>query len=108
MQPYSRLKRLAVLAARDAGKSTSEVVKKYDVSPSWVRRVVQQRRELGVVPPGEEVAERVVGVLQESLAQLGTGDGEQRLVPDRSCRLVTRGGLRDEPRHRLPEFQRVE
>jgi transposase len=51
MQAYSRLKRLAVLAARDADKPTSEVAKKYGVSPGWVRRVVQQRRELGKYGP---------------------------------------------------------
>jgi hypothetical protein len=39
MQAYSRLKRLAVLAARDAGNSTREFAEKYGVSQSGVRRV---------------------------------------------------------------------
>jgi hypothetical protein len=51
MQAYSRLRRLAVLAARDSGKSTREVARKFGVSESWVRRVVQQRRELAKLGP---------------------------------------------------------
>jgi transposase len=51
MKAYSRIKRLAVLAARDAGKSAKEVADRFSVSESWVRRVVQQRRELGKLGP---------------------------------------------------------
>lgn len=51
MRAYPRSKRLAVLVARDAGNSTQQVAEKYGVSESWVRRVVQQRRECGKCGP---------------------------------------------------------
>ena len=47
MRPYPKLIRLAVLRASDAGLPTMQVAKKFGCSRAWVRRVKQQRRELG-------------------------------------------------------------
>ena len=47
MRPYSEDLRLRVLAARDAGQPTEAVAERFDVSPAFVRRLVQRRREAG-------------------------------------------------------------
>jgi transposase len=39
------------LADSDLGHSTSRVAKKYRVSPAWVRRLKQRRRETGEIAP---------------------------------------------------------
>ena len=51
MRAYPLAKRLAVLRACDAGKTTSQVAKEFRCSPSWVRRVKQRRREGRLVGP---------------------------------------------------------
>ena len=51
MKPYSQDLRKRVLAKCDAGKSTDEVAELFDVSPAWVRRLKQRRRELGTIEP---------------------------------------------------------
>jgi transposase len=48
---YSKERRAEVLGACDAGKGTRQVALQFGVSESWVRRVKQQRRELGKVEP---------------------------------------------------------
>jgi transposase len=40
-----------VLADCDAGMATSAVADKYSVSPAWVRRLKQRRRDSGEVAP---------------------------------------------------------
>ncbi len=50
-RPYSKEFRREVLAACDAGGGTREVATRYDVSESWVRRIKQERRELGKTAP---------------------------------------------------------
>lgn len=47
MRAYPKLVRLAILRESDAGKPTCQVAKEFRCSPAWVRRVKQQRRELG-------------------------------------------------------------
>lgn len=49
MKAYTAEFRGQVLAARDAGESTHAVALRFSVSKSWVRRIVQQRRETGQV-----------------------------------------------------------
>jgi transposase len=49
MEAYSMDLRERVLAACDAGRSTVEVARFYEVSPAWVRRLKQRRREWGIV-----------------------------------------------------------
>jgi transposase len=51
MKAYSLDLRRLVLADSDAGQSTSRVAKKYRVSPAWVRRLKQRRRETGEITP---------------------------------------------------------
>jgi hypothetical protein len=51
MRAYPKLVRLAVLRESDARKSTSQVAREFGFSPSWVRRVKQERRELGKYGP---------------------------------------------------------
>lgn len=45
--PYSRDLRDRVLQASDRGMKTKHIAKTFRVSPSWVRRVKQRRRETG-------------------------------------------------------------
>ena len=51
MLPYSKEMRRDVLAACDTGGGTRAVALQFDVSESWVRRVQQERRELGKTAP---------------------------------------------------------
>ena len=48
---YSKEFRREVLAACDEGQGTREVATRFKVSESWVRRIKQQRRELGKTAP---------------------------------------------------------
>lgn len=49
--PYSAERRLEVLADADQGMGTRQIALKYNCSESWVRRVKQERRELGKTAP---------------------------------------------------------
>lgn len=49
MEAYSMDLRKRALSACDAGKSTVEVARLFEVSPAWVRRLKQRRREWGIV-----------------------------------------------------------
>ena len=51
MEAYSLDLRKRVLAACDAGKGTKEVARLFEVSPAWVRRLKQRRRELDTIEP---------------------------------------------------------
>lgn len=51
MEAYSLDLRKRVLAACDAGHGTKQVAEMFDVSPAWVRRLKQRRRELGTIEP---------------------------------------------------------
>jgi transposase len=51
MQSYSKEMRRDVLAACDAGEGTRSVALRFGCSESWVRRVKQERRELGKTAP---------------------------------------------------------
>jgi len=48
---YSKEFRREVLVACDSGKPTRIVATHFDVSESWVRRIKQERRELGKTAP---------------------------------------------------------
>ena len=54
MKPYSMDLRERVLADCDAGLGAKAVAQKYSVSESWVRRLLQRRREHGEVAPREQ------------------------------------------------------
>ncbi len=49
MEAYSLPLRKRVLSRCDAGHGTKQVAELFDVSPAWVRRLKQRRRELGIV-----------------------------------------------------------
>ena len=51
MRAYSMDLRLRVLAACDDGLTTAEAAEAFSVSPSWVRRLKQVRRDPGRVGP---------------------------------------------------------
>ena len=51
MAPYSKEMRREVLAACDRGEGTRAVALRFKCSESWVRRVKQERRELGKTAP---------------------------------------------------------
>ncbi len=51
MRAYSTDLRLRVLAACDDGMGTAEAADTFAVSPAWVRRIRQRRRETGEVAP---------------------------------------------------------
>lgn len=54
-KPYSMDLRERVAAARDEGMSTREVAETFDCSESWVRRLMQRRRELDTLAPTPRV-----------------------------------------------------
>jgi|SRR5271166_4212588 len=51
MKAYSMDLRVRVLAACDDGLGTAEAAETFSVSPAWVRRLKQRRRETGAVAP---------------------------------------------------------
>jgi transposase len=51
MEAYSIDLRSRVLAACDAGKKTKAVAAQFSVSPAWIRRLKQRRREQGTIAP---------------------------------------------------------
>jgi transposase len=51
MEAYSMDLRQRILSACDAGKKTRQVAQQFDVCESWVRRLKQRRRELGIIAP---------------------------------------------------------
>jgi transposase len=51
MRAFSRDLRERVLADCDAGQRNEDVARKYHVSPAWIRRLKQRRREMGSIEP---------------------------------------------------------
>jgi transposase len=51
MEPYTVEFRAEVLAAYDAKEGTRAIAARLNVSDSWIRRIVQQRRETGQLGP---------------------------------------------------------
>lgn len=93
---YSKEMRRDILAACDAGEGTRLVALRFKVSESWVRRVKQERRELGKTAPSstrkrtpkwavyrerieELISERPDMTLQELKEALGTELSRQTL-----------------------------
>ena len=67
---YSQDLRDRVMAARDRGLATKRVADLFRVSPAWVRRVMQRRRETGETGPRPRGGSRVVKVDMDRLRQL--------------------------------------
>jgi transposase len=70
MEAYSLDLRKRVLASCDAGHKTKAVAKFFGVSPSWIRRLKQRRRELGVIERLPQNAGRKPKFTAEVLQQL--------------------------------------
>ena len=67
---YSQDLRDRVIAARDVGRPTAEVARLFRVSRSWVRRVMQRRREHGQTAPRARGGVTVVKIDLVRLRQL--------------------------------------
>lgn len=59
-----------VIAACDAGQQTKEVAQTFKVSPAWVRRLKQHRRERGDIVPRHGGGSRGRKIDRERLAAL--------------------------------------
>ena len=68
--PYSQDLRDRVLAAADRGMPTKDIAETFEVSPSWVRRVKQRRRETGETAARPMGGLRVIKIDQARLAEL--------------------------------------
>lgn len=77
MKAYSMDLRKRVLAMCDEGHGTAEVAAVLKVSPAWVRRLKQRRREDGSIAPRPCGGDRVSKILDENLARLGQFVQEQ-------------------------------
>ena len=69
-----------VLADCDAGLGTKATAKKYKVSPAWVRRLKQHRRERGDIIPRNGGGSRGRKIDRERLAQLVKEQPDATLV----------------------------
>jgi transposase len=67
---YSQDLRERVMAARDGGLKTKKVADLFRVSASWVRRVIQRRRDSGETGPRPRGGATVVKIDLEHLRQL--------------------------------------
>ena len=67
---YSQDLRDRVIAARDGGMKTRRVAQLFRVSESWVRRVMQRRREQGEQSPRPRGGATVIKIDLDQLRQL--------------------------------------
>jgi transposase len=67
---YSQDLRDRIIAARDRGLATKRVADLFKVSSSWVRRVMQRRREHGQTAPRPRGGVTVMKIDMERLRQL--------------------------------------
>ena len=93
MKPYSMDLRERVIAACDAGRQTKEVARSFQVSPAWVRRLKQHRRERGDIVPRNGGGSRGRKIDRDRLAQLVAEKPDATLVELRD-RLVAAGGVK--------------
>ena len=70
MNAYSMDLRRRVLAACDSGQATKVVAKRFGVSPAWVRRLKQRRREDGQIAPRPSGGDRRSKFGEAALEQL--------------------------------------
>lgn len=77
MKAYSMDLRKRVLAMCDAGHGTTEVARVLDVSPAWVRRLKQRRREDGTIAARACGGDRVSKIRGRALTRLGEFVQEQ-------------------------------
>lgn len=70
MKSYSIDLRAKVLAAHDRGVRHKDIAEMLDVSESWIRRVVQRRREHGELTPRPRIGRHPVKIDRARLAEL--------------------------------------
>ena len=115
---YSQDLRDRVLAACDRGMPTKDVSSVFDVSPAWVRRLKQRRRETGETAPrpsggatvfkidmarlAELVREQPDATLKELRERLGIVCAESSM-----CMAVKRLGFTYKKRRSMPRSRRV-
>src|SRR5271154_1806516 len=80
MKAYSMDLRERVIAACDAGRQTKEVAKIFKVSPAWVRRLKQHRRQRGDIIPRNGGGSRGRKIDRDRLAELVRQDPDATLV----------------------------
>lgn len=79
-QAYSMDLRQRVIADCDAGLGTKAVAIKYHVSPAWVRRLKQHRRERGDIVPRKGGGSRGRKIDRNRLAELVAEQPDATLV----------------------------
>lgn len=79
MKAYAQELRDRVLAACDAGQPTKAVAERFTVSPAWVRRLKQRRRETGEVAPRPSGGRRFGKVDPDELLLLWTQQKDRTL-----------------------------
>jgi transposase len=80
MEAYSMDLRERVIGECDAGMGTKAVAKKYKVSPAWVRRLKQHRRERGDIVPRTGGGSRGCKIDRGRLAELAKEKPDATLV----------------------------
>lgn len=85
-----------VIGACDAGQRTKEVADTFKVSPAWVRRLKQHRRQRGDIVPRNGGGSRGRKIDREGLAALVLEKPDATLVELRD-RLVALGGQKVTP-----------
>jgi transposase len=80
MKPYSMDLRQRVIGACDAGQPTKQVAMTFGVSPAWVRRLKQHRRERGDIIPRNGGGSRGRKIDRQRLAELVLEQPDATLV----------------------------
>ena len=90
---YSQDLRDRVLAAADRGMTTKEIAETFTVSPAWVRRLKQRRRETGETAARERGSPGVPKIDRGVLAAL-VAEQRDATGPELRDRLAERTGVR--------------
>ena len=89
---YSQDLRDRVLAAADRGMPTKQIARTFAVSPAWVRRLKQRRRETGETAPRRRGSPGVPKINREVLASLVAEQPDATAIELRD-RLAERTGV---------------
>lgn len=80
MKPYSMDLRERVIGACEQGEETKQVAKRFGVSPAWVRRLKQHKRERGDIIPRTGGGSRGRKIDRVQLAELVAQHPDATLV----------------------------
>ena len=89
---YSQDLRERVLAAADRGMRTKQIAEVFAVSPAWVRRLKQRRRETGETGPRRRGSRGVPRIDRDMLASL-VAEQPDATGPELRDRLAERTGV---------------